>query len=344
VRGFALLLGVAFHATVSFVPAPVQIWPVEDSRRSVTLAVVFFVTHVFRMTTFFLIAGFFAHLSLHRRGVRAFIGDRLKRIALPLVVGWPILFASIVAVSIWAAVSAQGPHASHAPPPAWPALPAFPLTHLWFLYVVLELYAIALILRALVAAVDRAGRLAAVMDRLTNLMMANPLGPALLAAPVGVAFAIDPQWLMWSGARTPDSSLLTNPQAFIAFGVAFGFGWALHRQTVLLDILRRRWALNLTLALAFVGAGLVIAGATPLLTSLPDLATRIVGAAVYALAMWTSTFAAIGLALRFLSGFSAARRYIADASYWIYLVHLPVVLAMQQVVCGLDWPWPACCF
>jgi peptidoglycan/LPS O-acetylase OafA/YrhL len=52
------------------------------------------------------------------------------------------------------------------------------------------------------------------------------------------------------------------------------------------------------------------------------------------------SFAAIGGALRFLSGFSPARRYLADASYWIYLIHLPIVMALQVAVSSLDWPWP----
>ena len=59
------------------------------------------------------------------------------------------------------------------------------------------------------------------------------------------------------------------------------------------------------------------------------------------MAIWTTTFAVIGLvALRFLSGFSAASRYIADSSYWLYLIHLPIVMALQVVVSPLDWPWP----
>jgi glucans biosynthesis protein C len=33
------------------------------------------------------------------------------------------------------------------------------------------------------------------------------------------------------------------------------------------------------------------------------------------------------------------RRYIADSSYWIYLVHLPLVLVLQAAVSRLDWPW-----
>src|SRR5438034_8874258 len=66
---------------------------------------------------------------------------------------------------------------------------------------------------------------------------------------------------------------------------------------------------------------------------------RLAYAVAYALAMWTWTFAVIGLALRFLSDHSPARRYIADSSYWLYLVHLPLVIALQAMVSRLDWPW-----
>src|SRR5438034_6600572 len=102
VRGFALLLGIILHATLSFLPAPSRMWIIQDSHPSMTLGVVFFTIHVFRMTTFFLIAGFFAHLSFHRRGARDFIKDRLQRIALPLAVGWPILFGSMFVAIAWA--------------------------------------------------------------------------------------------------------------------------------------------------------------------------------------------------------------------------------------------------
>ena len=68
-----------------------------------------FTTHVFRMTTFFLVAGFFAHMSFHRRGVTAFIGDRLKRIAMPLAVGSPIVFGANLAVAAWAPTKVSAP-------------------------------------------------------------------------------------------------------------------------------------------------------------------------------------------------------------------------------------------
>ena len=329
VRGFALLLGVVYHATISFIPSPVKIWIVEDSHRSTALALLFFIIHVFRMTTFFLIAGIFAHMSFHRRGAKGFIQDRLKRIALPLLLGWPLVFAAILAVGAWAAT----------PPRPWPTFPKFPLTHLWFLYVLLEFYIAVLVLRAGVVMVDKTGRLRRSVDSLVALVMRNPLAPVFLAVPVGIAFVADPKWLMWFGVKTPDSSFVTNAQAWIGYGMAFGFGWLLHRQMALIRMMEQRWILNLLFAIGIIAVSIAIASAAPLLP-ISGYATKLSGAACYALATWTTTFAVIGLALRYMSGFSATRRYIADASYWIYIIHLPIVMALQVAVSRLDWPWP----
>ena len=74
-RGFALICGVVLHAAMSYVPG-FDVWPLLDRSPSTTLAVTFFTIHMFRMTTFFVIAGFFARLMLERRGVRAFVRNR----------------------------------------------------------------------------------------------------------------------------------------------------------------------------------------------------------------------------------------------------------------------------
>ena len=62
-------------------------------------------------------------------------------------------------------------------------------------------------------------------------------------------------------------------------------------------------------------------------------------AAGYALAVWSWSLAFVGLALRYLAGYSAVRRYLADSSYWLYLIHMPIVLALQIVLSQLAWPW-----
>jgi hypothetical protein len=338
VRGFALIAGIVFHATVSFLPGPagVPLWVVTDNHPSVALGLTFHVLHMFRMTTFFLIAGFFAHLTFHRRGAKGFIADRAKRIAVPLVVGWPILFALIVVVTIWAAVSAA--HGRPLPPPPkYPGFPTFPLTHLWFLYVLLWLYAGALAVRAVVAWLDRQGRVRAGVDRVIGVVAGHPAGLLVLAAPTALAFLATPGWTPWFGVPTPDSSLVPNLAASVAYASAFGFGWLVHRQTDILAAWRRMWPANLTIALGVTIVEVALVGVKPAIFPPVGLA-RYALAALYPLAAWSWTFALIGLAMRFLDGFSPARRYIADASYWLYLVHLPLVLALQTAVAQLDWP------
>jgi glucan biosynthesis protein C len=338
VRGFALLLGIVLHATLSFVPSPTRFWIIQDSHPSMTLAVLLFVIHVFRMTTFFLIAGFFAHLSFHRRGNWGFIRDRLQRIALPLVVAWPILFALMGVVTYWAS---GFPNGGRLPgPPSWPpVLPQFPLTHLWFLFVLLELYVALLVLRAGVVWLDQDGRFRDRVDRIVGLVMHSRFAPALLAVPVGIALGLDPNWVRWFGVRTPDSSFVTNHQAWLCFGTAFAFGWLLHRQINLIKILEQRWLLNLVLSTVLIAVSFLLYGASMLRPRPVNYEIIVLaGAVCYALAIWTTTFAAIGLALRFLAGFSPARRYLADASYWLYLIHLPILMALQVAVSQLDWP------
>ena len=340
VRGYALLLGIILHATMSFLPTPTRVWIIRDSHPSITLGVLFFAIHVFRMTTFFVIAGFFAHLSFHRRGAWGFVKDRLQRIALPLAIGWPILFTVMGMVVFWAATFPDGGR----PPGAatWPpALPRFPLTHLWFLYVLLELYAAMLVLRAGVVWLDPNGRIRAHVDRLVDLVMQSRFAPVILAVPIGITLCLDQTWFGWIGVRTPDSSLITNLQAWIGFGTAFGFGWLLHRQVDLIRMMQRRWLLNSVLAVVLIAASFFLAvarGPQPQLAGYS--AIGLAGAVCYALAIWTTTFAVIGLALRFLSGFSPVRRYLADASYWLYLIHMPILMALQVAVFDLDWPWP----
>jgi len=339
VRGFALLLGIAFHATMSFLNSPHQMWLVMDKSPSTTLTVVFFVSHIFRMATFFLIAGFFAHLMFHRRGERGFIRDRLRRIGLPLVVGWPILLAAIIACAAWGAFVMTGKVPDAPPPDPNPPPLAFPLTHLWFLYVLLWFYATTVLARRLIERLDAQGRFRARLDRLVGGLVNSPFGVVMLAVPTAIGLLAFSAWRPWFGIPTPDGSLLPNVAAAVAFGSAFALGWMLHRQTHLLDVFQRRWPLHIALALAATAGCLMHLGLTPD----PDIAVHGAGtyayAAMYALAVWTWTFGLIGLALRYLSNYSAARRYIADASYWLYLIHLPIVLALQIVVSQYTWPW-----
>jgi peptidoglycan/LPS O-acetylase OafA/YrhL len=82
-RGFAMLLGIALHAALSFFAFP---WPVHDTRRSDLLPLFFVAVHGFRMPLFFLLSGSFTMLVYRRRGLKNLLEQRFARIVLPLVI------------------------------------------------------------------------------------------------------------------------------------------------------------------------------------------------------------------------------------------------------------------
>jgi peptidoglycan/LPS O-acetylase OafA/YrhL len=334
VRAGALMLGVAFHATLSFLPGP-QFWVVRDAP-SEALGNFFFVAHMFRMAAFFLIAGYFGRMLLHRRGTGGFIRNRLTRIALPLIAFWPIAMTGIVACFVWGAAVMAG--ATGTPPPSGPppamTLASFPLTHLWFLYLLILFYAAALLLRPLARAIDRHG----ILDRAMRAVTATPAAAPLLAAPLALAFATQTIWYARGGIPAPDTGFVPSLTAVVGLGTAFGFGWLLQRQPALLGAIARWWAVNLIAAAALTAACLWLLGDTSGFTPLPDGGTKTAVAACYALAVWSWTLGLTGAALRFLTRERPVVRYVADASYWIYIMHLPVVMALQVMVFTLPLP------
>jgi len=339
VRAFALLAGVVLHAAMSFLPGFAATgWPIVDTSPSVPLGVTFFVIHMFRMTTFFLIAGYFGRMLFHRLGVRAFVRNRSLRVLVPLVVGWIVVFPAIAGSFVWAVSKAGSPVATVAVPPA-PAL-AFPLTHLWFLYVLALIYAATLAGRAVFArAIDANGTLRTRIDRMVAALFASRAAFAAAALPLGAALYLTPDWRAWFGIPTPDQSLIPNPTAVVAYAMAFGLGWVMQRQRGLLDALRRDWPLHLGVAIAMTVVCLSVIGVSPVFESAAPGRATLVYAVGYALGTWAWAFGIMGAALRFCDNDSRGRRYVADASYWIYIVHLPVLFLLQVAVQDLPFHW-----
>lgn len=66
---------------------------------------------------------------------------------------------------------------------------------------------------------------------------------------------------------------------------------------------------------------------------------RALYATCYTLAVWYWTFGVIGLGERWFQRYSAARRYLADSSYWLYLAHLPLVFFLAALVSEVPLHW-----
>jgi len=83
-RAFAMLLGIALHGALSFMP---MLWPVQDTRQSDAFGMIVAAIHGFRMPVFFVMSGFFTAMLWRRRGLGSVLGHRFRRVFLPLLLG-----------------------------------------------------------------------------------------------------------------------------------------------------------------------------------------------------------------------------------------------------------------
>jgi peptidoglycan/LPS O-acetylase OafA/YrhL len=337
VRAVALLLGIVLHGTVSFWPGFREAnYPVSDDSPSATLSGLYFILHIFRMSLFYAIAGFFAHVLLVRLGAWGFVKNRLRRIALPFVVSLVICLPLIIVAYVWAQrqLGITGvPNLS--PPIPDPQLP--PWGHMWFLYLLMVLYALWLSGRALLALVDRRGAIPDLIDRALGALVASRAAPIVLAAPAAVVLYNTPWWIPWQGIPQPIMGFIPNFPSVLAFGAAFGFGWFLHRRTDWLELLKRDWWVYLLAAAALTIVAMALVGARPQLhVPVTTPLERAAFSAAYNLAGWCWIFGSIGAAVRFLDQPSVRWRYLADASFFVYIMHLPVSYLLAALM--MRWP------
>ena len=341
VRGFALLLGIVLHGAMSFLPGLTAIgWPITDASPSDSLGIVFYVIHIFRMSTFFLIAGFFAHLVFHRHGAKRFIHDRAKRIGVPLILLWLPVVSLVVVPMAWAyqinplANSAKlDAAASHY------AEPSVPLLHFWFLYVLIWLYAMALLLRGLAVKLDPQATLRAWIDRLLARVIESYCGALVLAIPIAVVLVSIPKWLWWMGIPTPDGTLIPLWFSLLIYFYVFCLGWLMDRQRQLLRTFRKQWVFNLALGLATAAGCLSIAGWDSDFVSVAPVEMKLAYAALYAVSILALSFGFIGAGMAFFNKENPLIRYLADASYWMYVWHLPVVFFFQVLLMDVEIHW-----
>lgn len=195
--------------------------------------------------------------------------------------------------------------------------PAF--VHLWFLW-----YLLWLVAAFCIAA------------WLQNRFAVKPLPTWMFHSPTMWVWVLPPtfavQLLMVQGFG-PDtaSGLIPWPPTLLYYSLFFGFG-ALYQCRKNSDFrLGERYRLCFVLALAILPIGIFANGARDQ-SFLPYHALASLVSAVY---VWLMILGMFGV---FRYAFSTQRRwvrYVSDASYWIYLIHLPIVLWLQAWVA--DW-------
>lgn len=326
-RALALLAGVAFHAALAYSPLAHPFFPTADRASSVLVDAFLWFVHLFRMPLFFVVAGFFTAMQVQRRGLAGMLRTRVVRIVLPFALLLPIITAWLKASTLHAAE-----HAAH-PSPLLMAirdllqageLPPMPpgTGHLWFLYY--------LMLFLVLTWVARAFDLGRMGTWLAGLHPAWHLGawPMLLVPALAAVPAPHP---------APES-LLPQFWALAYYGSFFAFGY-LMRERPTITFRHDRYAGWLLLGSFALYAGYFAllqqqsAGTTPP-TAWP---LALLGATA---SVWM-TIVCLCLGRALLERPLRVLRPVADASYWTYVVHLPVLFPIQYWLMDLRLPWSA---
>jgi hypothetical protein len=202
--------------------------------------------------------------------------------------------------------------------------------HLWFLWMLLWFCLLA----APVLWVGR--RLPAASAAVTGVLAhlgGAPWGFAVLALPLAAVGAIYPQDVV-----VPSGAFVPPLAEWLHNGLFFVLGWALWRhQQALFALYTRRWA-------AFALAGVPLFLATGVLVEAqragqwPGWNLPLCIAWVYNGASWLWSFAFIGLFLRYLQRPQPVLGYLADSSYWVYLLHLPLTIGFGALLFGAPLP------
>lgn len=321
-----MLLGIYLHTAIAFMVGETD-WAVRDRKAHWGFDVSLWLIHGFRMQLFFVLAGFFARLVRVRIGPWNFLKRRMLRIGVPFLAGMAVLLPMIYFAWTWG-VSLHGRSSDselgRIPDTIWD----YPTGHLWFLEYLLCFYVGAFVLEPVMWLFTR-GWIGVVLDWLARLFMRFPFKPLIL--PLAVVWFLVPK----STGETADvdnagRALLPLTGAVAYYAVFFFFGWALHRGKAQL------------LRLSSTGAVLLHSLMLPVIVYLAFRLTRepwhstrgayfMTFYYLYSVYTWSMIFLAIGLMLKFFKRRHPWAEYMADASYWFYWMHLPIVIALQVV-------------
>jgi len=331
-RGLAMFLVIGLHSALGYIEQeiPGVLWCVRDAPTIPAFDWFCWWSMGISNPLYFTIAGFFAVGLYDARGFRAFLENRARRVAAPFLVAVVTVLPACLLAWVYGWLISGRCNWRQAVRLKFrdPAIQGerFGTAHLWFLeYLIVMLVAYA-VLRWWYER-RRTGEGPGWLVEAAGRLLRSRWSPFLLALPTTAVLWLGRQRVGIDAALDRHNSFLIDPVKFLHHGSFFLVGLGLYRLKDDLDRLAHRapWYLAATVP--------VFAGRAWLLGW--DWVTPWQGpwtvalAALGALFSWLAVFGAIGAAQRLFRQASPALSYLADSSYWIYLVHMPILGLIQ---------------
>jgi glucans biosynthesis protein C len=316
-RASMMWLGIVLHVAVNHLSSQTLL-PFKDREVSGFADAILFFIHTFRMPVFFMLSGFLAAMMVGTRGYQAMLRNRLRRIALPMAIFWPIIFvATVVLVLMFRHMMSSGEFGlsmADAPKPD-PHRPPVNTMHMWFIYYLFWFCMLAGAVCAFEKFIPESVKSA--LRSLFDGLARHWWGFALLAIPMA---------LVASGYRAgllaPNGSFIPNFNELVHNGMFFAYGWAVYRlrEELLEKYAKHCWKFAAGGLVFYMGAGALFQLFLKDAAAIPHIEP--VTAYVYGSASWLWSIALIGLFVRYLPTQNRLLRYLSDSSYWVFMVHM----------------------
>lgn len=326
-RGVMMLLGLVIHSSLTYMVTDTSpAWPLDHPGSGyLVFDLITDLVHNFRMPTFFVISGFFGAFLFYRRGPKSMLLNRIRRVVLPFVVFLPILHILIrngLAFSWQSFV--EGTPGWTPPSDTYPWLPHI-THHLWFLYYLIWYTLAAWLLTQIIV---RIPALTTALHTGFARVFKHQFGRVLLLA----AFTLWPLLVLNKVFPDPDSSFRFGLVNWLFYSGYYFAGWQLYHQQDLLLSLKERWKVYASIAGVLWLIKLVLISLEWHITHL------MVVIYLNCLIVPIVTLAVMGIFLKWCANPSPRLRYLSDASYWVYLLHLPICYFLPGVWFRLGVP------
>jgi peptidoglycan/LPS O-acetylase OafA/YrhL len=332
-RGMAMFLVITLHAALGYIrrDIPGVLWCVRDAPTLPIFDWFCWWSMGVSNPLYFTIAGFFAVHLYDARGLRGFVANRARRVLAPFVAALLTFGPACLVAWMYGWLITERCNLRQIRKLRFldPQIRSelFGPGHLWFLEYLLLMLALYGLFRRW--SDRRGGRAVPGRSRdLAGVVLGSPWRPLLLAMPTTALLWISRHRIGIDAVLDRHNSFLPDPLKFLHHATFFVVGAGLYRWRHDLDRLSSVGASYLALSLP------IFAGRAYLLDR--DWTTPLHGPAALALAAlgalfaWLVVFGFLGLFLRLFRRLHPAIRYLADSSYWIYLVHMPILGLFQD--------------
>jgi len=306
------------HAAIPYMVTYAPVWPVNEEGAWFFDFTVFEI-HLFVMELFFLIAGFVFSIQFYKKSFFDLFIDRIKRILIPFIAGLLILIPIILSYFFLQEYSEKINFniLKNCYFKGWRLATEmlYPTAHLWFLYYLIFFYVFTICLSKY-------------YEKLRLISIKKLLFYSTLISSLCMFFM--PRWIV-------DNPLTLKPEipSLIHYYLFFTIGFIMQKSKTQLNeinIHSKKW-----LATGFLSAVIAI---------IPQLyfeqnnheyynLIKILAILLYCISSYLIVFGLWGAFHNFSFKESKLLRYLTDSSYWVYIINMPLVAAIQILLISL---------